>query len=139
MPDITHEFVSAQADTADPTQIQPSAFNARHVVNLTFRIKSTDYTVDADASNDSLGFPILDDVIKGTGGSGDGITITLPTAVGTNRELTIRKMDSGAGPVMLATVGGQTIDGNSGWELDNQNQSVTIYSDNANWLVKCQN
>ncbi len=60
---------------------------------------------------------------------------TLPTAVG-NAGLvrTVTKVDSTSNDVTLGTTGGQTIDTDSNVVLTNQWDSVSVYSDGANWI-----
>lgn len=70
-----------------------------------------------------------------TGGVG-GITDTLPTAVGKyGRGFLVKKIDSGAGAITVATTGGQTIDGLSTYSLVNPGQYVLVISDNTNWQI----
>lgn len=65
-----------------------------------------------------------------------GITITLLSAVGrAGRRFTIKKVDSGAGAVAIVTVGGETIDDLSEWDLVNSGQFVELQSDGENWQV----
>jgi hypothetical protein len=64
------------------------------------------------------------------------ITATLPTAVGIGGQFAIiKKVDSGAGSVSVATTSGQTIDGGSTYSLVNQWQFVEVCSDGANWQI----
>lgn len=64
-------------------------------------------------------------------------TITLPSAVGiAGRLFFIKKVDSGAGKVLIRTQLSQTIDGNTvGYDLLVQWQAVALFSDGANWLI----
>lgn len=64
------------------------------------------------------------------------ITITLPTAVGARgRVYTIKKIDVSINDVTVDGNGSQTIDGSTTFVLNEQYESVTIESDNANWWV----
>jgi hypothetical protein len=63
-------------------------------------------------------------------------TMTLPTAVGAWQEFTIKKKDSSANTVTVATTSSQTIDGASTYVISTQYESVTVVSDSANWFIK---
>lgn len=63
----------------------------------------------------------------------NGITITLPTAVGNTNLYTIKKTDTST--VTIATTGGQTIDGSASIELINQNVARNFLSNGSNWVV----
>jgi predicted nucleic acid-binding Zn-ribbon protein len=64
----------------------------------------------------------------------DGILLTLPTAVGNSNLYTVKNV--AASSVMVATTGGQTIDGDSNIILNNQYTSVDIVNDgNDNWSI----
>jgi hypothetical protein len=64
------------------------------------------------------------------------VTITLPTAVNIQgRTFTIKRINSGANAVTVATTSAQTIDGAATRSLGSQWSSVTVVSDGANWLV----
>lgn len=63
-------------------------------------------------------------------------TATLPTAASiAGRQYTIKKVDSGAGLVVVDANGAQTIDGALTYTLYAQYDSVTIVSDGTNWHV----
>jgi lysophospholipase L1-like esterase len=68
--------------------------------------------------------------------SGAVFTVTLPTAVGVaGREYTIKKIDSSANVVTVATTSSQTIDGSTTYALSAQWKYVRVQSDGTNWLV----
>lgn len=100
-------------------------------------------------------------IISSTGGSGSGITrvisvissntaaasasttdyvyivsgtttLTLPTAVSNTNSYGIK--NSGTAIITVATTSAQTIDGNANIMLT-QNQFITVYSDNTNWII----
>ena len=79
------------------------------------------------------GVTTLDDtygVVKCTGTS---YTVTLPTAVGVQgRQYTIK--NSASGNITIATTSAQTIDGSSTAVII-PNTSLTVVSDNANWIL----
>jgi len=63
-------------------------------------------------------------------------TITLPTAIGNmGLEFTIKRINGGANLVTVGTTASQGIDGVLTYTLDMQWESVTMSSDNANWMV----
>lgn len=72
-----------------------------------------------------------DDIIHITAGS----TITLYSAVGKRREVTVKRIYAG-GISTLATVLGQTIDGVATKTFAANNVSFTVYTNNGNWWVK---
>lgn len=63
-------------------------------------------------------------------------TITLPTAAdNTDRQLTIKKVDSGSGIVMVDGEGAETIDGAAGFNVNMQNSFVKLVCDGSAWHV----
>jgi hypothetical protein len=70
-----------------------------------------------------------DRVVDCTSGS---FTVTLPTAVGFMNDYIIK--NSGTGVITVNTTSSQTIDGNLSIGL-NQYDSVTVRSNNANWII----
>ena len=85
----------------------------------------------------SIDYAILDiDDFISVSASAAVRTVTLPTSVGENgRRHTIMKSDATANAVILATTGGQTINGVSTFTLFNQYDAVSVVSDGANWFV----
>lgn len=67
--------------------------------------------------------------------SGGGVTITLPTAVGTANMYSVKKTDSSANLVTVATSASQTIDGGTTAQLKVQYASISVVSNNANWFI----
>lgn len=61
--------------------------------------------------------------------------VTLPTAPPTGRKLTIKKVDSSANAVTVATPGAETIDGAASHSLATQYDTVTVVYDGTNWLI----
>ena len=85
-----------------------------------YAAKTTTYTITA-----------TDSVIDCTTGT---FTVTLPTAVGcTGRQYVIK--NSGTGAITVACNGAQTIDGVTTSVLGTQYQSLTVVSNNANWII----
>jgi hypothetical protein len=63
-------------------------------------------------------------------------TLTLPTAAGcAGREYRIKKIDSSAHIVTVATNSSQTIDGSSTQSLSSQYASLVVVSDGSNWML----
>jgi len=75
-----------------------------------------------------------DDIILANA-AGGVLTITLPTAVGSTKVYAVKKIDSSANTVTVATTGGQTIDGGATAVMKVQYACVTVASDGANWFV----
>lgn len=69
--------------------------------------------------------------------SGAAFTVTLPSAVGQlNKYITIKKTDASfTNIITIATTSAQTIDGASTRKLATLNESLTVTSDGANWVV----
>lgn len=83
----------------------------------TYTIKENDATILANA----------------TGGA---FSVTLPTAVGLQgQRYFIKKTDSSANAVTVATTSSQKIDGATTFSLSTQYAKVTVISDNANWQI----
>lgn len=61
-------------------------------------------------------------------------TVTLPTAVGIEGQYFIIK-NSGTGVITVDGDGSETIDGVTNKLLAIQNESLTVVSDGANWIV----
>ncbi len=124
---VKHKFVSAKSDGGDATLIRPSNWNDDH---------SFEFTVTSLNANTTL--TATHEVILATAGA-SGITLTLPTAVGTTRSYRIKRVDAGAGNVTIATTSSQTIDGETTYILVQQWQHVTLVSDGANWIILANN
>ena len=68
--------------------------------------------------------------------SGGSFSITLPTAVGVIGKIyAIKKIDSSANTVTIATTSAQTIDGAASKVLSIQYDGAQVQSDNANWYI----
>ena len=68
-----------------------------------------------------------------TAGAG-GITVTLPT-VASGKMVIVKKIDTGAGNVIVQRGGVATIDGANTIQLYYQYESVTLVSDGTNWFI----
>ena len=69
-------------------------------------------------------------------GSGNSVTITLPTAVGTKNIHTIKKIDSTASTsVIINTTSPQTIDNGTTATISVQYAAITVVSNGSNWYV----
>lgn len=86
--------------------------------------KSTDYTLTSD-----------DSTVKADASS-RSIAITLPTAVGKiGRVYIVKKVDSSANEVLIATTSSQKIDGATTTSLTRPWQSIMLQSDGSNWII----
>jgi hypothetical protein len=95
-------------------------------IDGTATAKSADYTV-TDTDN-------IRTILMTTGGSNR--TVTLPTATdNTNRVLTIKKVDSGAGTVIVDGEGSETIDGATTKTLPAQYTFISIQCDGSAWHI----
>lgn len=72
-----------------------------------------------------------DGIVEATSGT---FTLTLPTAVSVAGRLYVIK-NGGTGTVTVATTGGQTIDDGSTATLATRYESITLFSDGANWRI----
>jgi hypothetical protein len=75
-----------------------------------------------------------DEVILVNAASGP-VAITLPTAASNSNEYTIKKIDSSANNVTVATTSVQTIDGGTTAVIKVQYASVSVVSDGSNWFI----
>ena len=76
-----------------------------------------------------------DGTIAGNASTG-AFSVTLPTSVGiTGKVFTIKKVDSTANAVTVATTSSQTIDGATTRALSIQYDAITVQSDGANWII----
>lgn len=83
----------------------------------------------------SIDLPLTADVVLANAASGP-VTITLPDARDSgDRLVTIKRLNSGANAVTVATSFNQAIDGSSTFVLTTQYNSVTVVSDNQNWHI----
>jgi hypothetical protein len=120
-------WVDGLVRITDPGAQVVGALRAEVAVHQRTLAKSVSYTLSPDT----------DWLILATSGAG-GITLTLPSAVGiAGCEFIIKKVDSGAGAVTIATTSSQTIDGGaaSAQNLTAQWQSRRFVSDGANWIT----
>lgn len=77
----------------------------------------------------------VDCTILGNAATGN-ITITLPTAASVaGRFYVVKKIDSTANTVTVATTSAQTIDGQASKVLSIQYDGIQVQSDNANWVI----
>jgi hypothetical protein len=80
---------------------------------------------------------ISDDYIRALN-NGSDITLTLPSAINTGKEITIKKVDAG-NTLSIATTGGEEIDGIDATAtpllITVLNESVTLISNESNWEI----
>jgi len=65
----------------------------------------------------------------------NAITVNLPTAVGNTVTFHIKKINSSANAVTVDANASETIDGGATATLNVQYVSITLVSDNSNWMV----
>lgn len=75
-----------------------------------------------------------DDVVLVNAASA-AITVTLPTAVGRDRSLYVKRISTSAYDVTVATVGGQTIDLDPEKTINTSMTSLELVSDGSNWWI----
>lgn len=71
--------------------------------------------------------------VLATGGT-TGITVTLPAPV-SGTTVVVKKVDSGAGAVVVTATVGSVIDGTLTRSLGTQNTSIRMFSDGSNWYT----
>lgn len=77
-----------------------------------------------------------DDVLVRTDCTSGAVTITLYTAVGnTGKMVSVKKIDSSANAVTIATTSSQTIDGSTTRTISSQYNSLTMVSNGTNWDI----
>ena len=77
-----------------------------------------------------------DDVLVRTDCTSGAVTITLYTAVGnTGKMVSVKKIDSSANAVTIATTSSQTIDGSTTKTISSQYNSLTMVSNGTNWDI----
>lgn len=72
-------------------------------------------------------------ILVDTTAAGGNVTISLGTAFNNTAEITIKKIDAGAGQVITNPFGTETIDSSTTQTILFQNTAFTIKSDNSNW------
>ena len=65
----------------------------------------------------------------------NAITVKLPNAQGNKLKLHVKKIDSSVNAVIIDGLGTQTIDGAFSKSLSTQYASLTLVSNNANWML----
>jgi hypothetical protein len=94
-----------------------------------YSAKSADYTVLDNDGIAELGVTAASDV-----------TITLPTAAdNANRVLTVKKVDSGSGKVIVDGESAETIDGETTYSLYVQYDAITLLCTGSAWLIVNKN
>lgn len=69
--------------------------------------------------------------------SGAAFTVTLQASAGNSgRVVSVTKTDSSTNAVIVATTGGETINGSSSIQITRQWASVTLVADGSNWFLK---
>jgi len=105
-PDAATFYIITDPDIEGPV-VQPY----REVSSNT-TILTSDYTINATA----------------------GSVLTLPTAVG-NGGLMFNIKNTSTGNVIVSGVAGETLDGDTSFEISTQYQSIKVQSTNSNWII----
>jgi len=123
MPSVTTTLAGlAVTETFTAVQSFTGIVNIASGLTLTYAAKTTTYPITT-----------ADHTIDCTSGT---FTVTLPTAVGTSGRGQVYVIkNSGTGVITLATTSSQTIDGATTIVLGVQYESITVMSNNANWIV----
>ena len=110
--------LTATSTVASFSAVSTSGLSAGYVAKTAaYTATSTDYTIAASAS-------------------GGAFSVTLPTSVGiTGKVYVVKKMDSTANVVTVATTSSQTIDGATTRALSLQYDGITVQADGANWII----
>jgi len=119
--DANNQVVNATASGSDSSSTRPS-------VSIINSFTANAYTISSPASSS-----VLEEIYLISNGS-TAVTINLPTAVGiTGMKYQIKRL--GTANVTIDGNSSETIDGLTTLILYNQNTSVTIVSDNSNWVI----
>jgi len=98
--------------------------DARHTRTINATAHTAAYTI---ASTDGI---ILADT------SATAFTLTLPTASGIAGRTYTVKLATAGNPLTIAAADSETIDGQSGMELTNVGEAVSLISDGSNWRTQ---
>ena len=103
--------------------------------NIKGTLKSNGQVLAIAAKSAAYTALVSDEIITGDATSA-AFTITLPTAVGKNGQTyTIKRINSGANAVTVATTSSQTIDGAATYALSAQYNYVKVVSDGSHWII----
>lgn len=121
-PTVTNTF--AAGTRAIASKVNQNFTDLKNAIGGTYDLASANYTIlDTDGYR----------YILVTTGSSDR-TVTLPTvADNEDRVITIVKIDSGAGQVIVDGEGAETIDGEANYTISDQYGSVTVKSNGSAW------
>lgn len=102
-------------------------------------VKTLSSKVKSIKSIDNTDYIILDtdgyDTILVTTGASQRTVSLPPPSTNIGREITIKKVDSDAGTVLLDTPGSETIDNTAAYTLNKQHAFITLTCDGFNWNV----
>lgn len=101
--------------------------------NNTTTVKESGVTSVATKTNNYT-ITDSDDIILADASRG-AFAVTLPTAVSSAKTYTVKKVDGSLNTVTMNTTSFQTIDGGPSALMKVQNVSITVASDNSNWMV----
>jgi trimeric autotransporter adhesin len=112
--------------------------NTTTVGNLTLTnptISGGTYTPNIVTKTAAYSVAATDFTILGNASAGS-FSVTLPTAVGVSGKIYgVKKIDSSANTVTIATTSAQTIDGNTTRILSLQYDGAQVQSDGSNWFI----
>lgn len=97
------------------------------------------YSFRTNTSNYSV---LVQDTYMQGDATGGAFAYTLPDIslmAGSGNTYTFKKVDASANAITITPQSGQTIDGASSFVLSNENDFVTVISDNTNWKVISKN
>ena len=114
---MIHKFISTIPDAGDPTQVQPSNWNAEHIASIVSLSVNTLLTTAYDTI-----------LASGT------IALTLPDAT-TCKGLGYLFKNVGGGTITINTTAAQTIDGGATASLTTSNQTLAVFSNGTNWDI----
>ena len=119
----------------------PGDDNTRTLGDSTHRwiLHSTSVSGSVISKSSNYTLATGDYCVQATAGAG-GITITLPTAVGRSGiPFFVKRVDTGAGNVTVATTSSETIDGATSYLLTNQWQLIVVRSNGTGWIIESAN
>lgn len=96
---------------------------------------STVITIGGNVTSVATNYTVLvSDLFVFASGGAQGITVTLPAA-SKGGCITIKKSDSGAGEVTIATASNETIDGHKSYSLTAPYDKIALVSDGTAWYI----
>ena len=115
--------------------------------NISVVRRGNKVTVNATSTAMGSGSSVYDEVaidttltsshdVVGVDATAGAVAITLPTANGVSgKRYSVKKIDSSVNAVTVGCTGAETIDGEATQEIEKQYNSLTVISDDTNWLI----